>query len=368
MTPMDDVMILGGGVIGLSTAYEAAARGLRVRVIDRGTPGQESSWAGAGILTPGAQHTSASPLERLAAWSRQLHTQWAAQLRSETGIDTGFRPCGGLYVAHDAASAATLEIEARRWAELRVPHERLDVDSLCRWEGDLAPATLAVRLPEEAQVRNPRHVRALVAACLQRGVTITPGVEIERIVTHGGRLVELVTSAGTLAAERYVLAAGAWSGALAARLGWSLPVRPVRGQIVLLAGVAPRLKHVINVGHCYLVPRDDGRVLVGATEEDVGFEKANTLSGVSGLLGLAARVAPVLSGYRFERAWSGLRPASRDGLPYLGAAPGIDNLLVAAGHFRQGLQLSCASAVALVELLQGAPSTLDMHPFRVDRA
>jgi glycine oxidase len=164
------------------------------------------------------------------------------------------------------------------------------------------------------------------------------------------------------------IASGAWTGEIARNLGFELSVKPIRGQIVLLKTPSKLFSRIVNVGPRYLVPREDGRILVGSTEEDVGFDPSTTAAAVSGLLDFALSQAPGLKQAEVERAWAGLRPATPDGLPYLGRVPGFDNLFVAAGHFRSGLSLSCASARVVGQLVRGAAAEVDLADFQVGRA
>lgn len=369
MRCMHDCLIVGGGVIGLSLAYELACAGRSVRVIDRGQPGQESSWAGAGILPPGAAAAGATPYQRLAALSAELHPQWAMRLRDETGLDNGYRRCGGVYLARHAAAAAELAEAAALWRRQGLRVEELDGRRLREIEPHLAPAVAAYLLGDEAQLRNPRHLKALGAACVGRGVEVSPGVEAEEFVVHNRRVTGVRTAQGTLSAAAICICGGAWSRALAVRLGIepAPAIRPVRGQIALLAAEAPLLGRVINDGPRYLVPRNDGRVLVGSTEEEAGFHKQTTAAAIQDLLRLAIELAPRLAAARLERCWAGLRPATADGLPYLGPLPGLDNAFIAAGHFRQGLLLAPATAVVLAQVISGQPPAIDLQPFRVDR-
>ena len=165
-----------------------------------------------------------------------------------------------------------------------------------------------------------------------------------------------------------IVAAGAWSAALLAEAGVSAPTPPLKGQIVLLRSATLPLRRIIEHGKNYLVPRDDGRILVGATEEDVGFETRTTADGVRGLLDEAIRLCPILAKAEVETAWAGLRPGSIDSRPYLGRAPGHRNLIVATGHKRAGLQLSTATAEVIADLVLGRPPRIDLSPFRIDRA
>jgi glycine oxidase len=186
-------------------------------------------------------------------------------------------------------------------------------------------------------------------------------------VVRQGRVVEVATSLGPRSAGVVVVASGAWSGALLARAGVEVRLRPIRGQMVLLSTRAGLLRHIVNDGHRYLVPRCDGRLLVGSTEEDVGFDKQTTGAGIGRLLELAIGLVPALGDARFEACWAGLRPATIDRLPLLGRLPEVENCLVATGHFRSGLHLSPITAVLLAEQVRGTTPSFDLSPFSPDR-
>jgi glycine oxidase len=366
-----DVVVIGGGVIGLAVAWELARQGEHVRLIDRQTPGQEASWAGAGILPPANRATAAHPYGQLCGLSLDLHPQWAAALQEATGIDTGFRRCGGIYLARSAGETAALNGWAGAMRDEQIAIERLDGAALCRLEpelSDLAPTVRAAYLlPQECQLRNPRYVRALLQACRAAGVEVTADCEALDVVVERDRVARLETSAGSLQGERYCFTSGAWTGRLLAKLGLEIAVLPIRGQMVLFRCAAPPLRHVLNEGPRYLVPRDDGHVLVGATEEEVGFDKRNTDEAISDLRSLACELVPALRQAEVERTWAGLRPATFDGFPYLGKLPALDNAYVAAGHFRSGLFLSPGTAVVMRQLLRGETPEIDLQPFRVGR-
>ena len=369
---MNDCLIIGGGAIGLSLAYELARGGQTVAVIDRGAPAQEASWAGAGILPPASAATARNGYEQLAALSCELHPRWAAELRESTGIDNGFRRCGGLYVARTPAEADTLDAQAAEWGQLKIACERLEADALARREPALSgehPAIVrAYRLADEAQVRNPRHLDALLVACSRLGVEIRGGVECTALETRGDRVTGAATNVGTLSAASYCVATGAWTGGLLRPFGIRVAVKPIRGQIVLFRTPAPLLKHVVNEGPRYLVPRDDGRLLAGSTEEDAGFDKRSTAAGVQGLIELAASLVPALAEATIERTWAGLRPGTSDGMPLIGPIPGVTNAFCAAGHFRAGLQLSPGTAAVVAKVIRGETPPIDLAPLRPDRA
>lgn len=363
-----DFIVIGGGVIGLSIAYELAGQGVDVSVFDQGAMGQESSWAGAGMLPPARAFPGAPPDVRLRAASHDLWPIWSAGLREETGLDNGFRKCGAIELAIDEASAAQLSALVKSWRESGISAERLTRERAAELEPALTPDFVdAYSVPDFAQVRNPRHLKVLMAACLKRGVKLHPGVPAFGWERAGERIVALQTVKGRFAAGQFVVAAGAWSATLLSALGCHLPLEPVRGQIVLLSTKPSTIERVIEVDKRYLVPRGDGRVLVGSTEERVGFLKQNTSQAVAELIEFGCRLVPSLAQATVERFWAGLRPGSPDGLPFLGPVPGYDNAFVAAGHFREGLHLAPATAMLLGQLMLGRELTMSWEPFRCDR-
>jgi glycine oxidase len=372
---MVDCLLIGGGVVGLSLAFELAGHGLRVRLLERGRPGREASWAGAGLLPPAVRRADDPPLEQLAGLSHELHPRWAAELRELTGIDTGYRRTGAVYLARTTAASEELKRQFAWWKSRGLRAEMLSSRTLHELEPDLdvedptAVPFAACLMPEESQLRNPRHLKALETACALRGVEISAGMAVEEFEIDGDRVRGVVTCQGVLTAESVCITAGSWSGTLARRLGLAheAPIEPVRGQMVLLTTPVPVLRHIINEGPRYLVPRGDGRVLVGSTVEQAGFDCRTTAAGISGLLEFAVALAPGLGNATVEQSWAGLRPATADGLPYLGRMPGLENLFVAAGHFRSGLQLSPATAVVMGQLIRGLSPEISLAPFRIDR-
>jgi glycine oxidase len=374
---MDDVIVIGGGVIGLSIALELAGQGVAVTVLEQGDFGREASWAGAGILPPGNLDVAITPDARLRALSHFLWPDWAESLSAETGIETGYLRSGGIELragTDDHLEDLAAEVEWWRGQGSRV--EELDSDALRELEPLVSHAIVgAYRLPELGQVRNPRLLKALVAGCAARGVRLragTPIIGLEEIGEGGaeekGRHVDAVrTHSGRVQAGRYLVTGGAWSRGLLASVGVDVAINPVRGQMVLVSQTPRMFSHVLQTGSRYIVPRDDGQILIGSTEEHVGFAKANTASAVSELLAFGASRVPALGQARFERAWSGLRPGSGDGLPYLGRVAGFDNLFIAAGHFRNGLQMSPGTARAMRQALLDQETDIPLEPFQSDR-
>lgn len=355
---MERVIVIGGGVIGLSLAYElAAGGGFAVTVLERGELGREASWAGAGILTAAGERARA-PVDRLRALSARVIGEWSERLLADTGIDNGFRRCGSLHVApagEDAGEAvARLDAEAEGWRADGVRVEEPSPAEVARLEPRLSAELARVyRLPGGCQIRNPRHLRALAVGAARLGVELVTGTPVTGFERRDDRITAVATPRGPVAGDRFVLAAGPWSPALAGGAGVALPGSPVRGQIVMLETPVPLIRHVVWSGSRYLVPRPEGRLLVGSTEEDAGFDRRPTAGGVAGLLALAHRLVPAAAGAVFDRAWGGLRPGSPDALPVLGAAPAFDNLYLATGHFRSGFELSAGTAVVMAQLLRG---------------
>jgi glycine oxidase len=366
--PNNDVIIVGGGVIGLSIAYALARQGVLATVLDRRELGREASWAGAGLLPPYTDRLAGSPALELRSWSAALYPEWSSELRAETGIDNGYRCTGGVDVAFTAEEDHELGRTAVRWRRERITYERMEPADFGRVEPALSRAVRAAYfLADRAQIRNPRHLHALTAALAHRGVALLPHQAVVGFESEGARITAVRTVAGRRPCGSVVVAAGPWSAALLETVSVHAPTPPVKGQIVLLRSDRRLLGRIVEYGMNYLVPRDDGRVLVGSTEEDAGFDVRTTASGVRGLLDLALRLCPGLAEAEVERSWAGLRPGSIDARPYLGIAPGYQNLIVATGHKRAGLQLAPASALVIADLVLGRPPGIDLDGFRIDR-
>ncbi|MEI6240046.1 MAG: FAD-dependent oxidoreductase [Planctomycetia bacterium] len=370
---MTDCVIIGGGVIGLSIARELAGRGMSVHVLARERGRTTASWAAAGIFPPAPPPVDGvtSAGDRLTSWSDALHRRWAEELREETGIDTELRACGGLHLAASDAGLERLAAAADAWRARGAGCDWLTTAEITDHEPALAPAVSTggvrggVLLPDETSLRPPRHLEALAASCRHRGVTIS-GADVRSVEVHAGVVTGVVTTSGVVRGAATCFATGAWSGDIAASVGLAIETRPIRGQIALLRLPRQVLGRVVNFGIDYLVPRDDGRLLVGSTIEDAGFAATTTPEAVDRLLGVASR----LLGDRdatVEQAWAGLRPGSIDGLPTIGRIPGLDNAFIAAGHFRAGLHQSTGTAVVMADLVTGAPPSIDPAPFSPGR-
>lgn len=347
---MVDVVVIGGGVIGLSSALKLAEAGRTVRVLDQGPMGQEASWAGAGMLPPGNPHTANTYLDWLRGYSHQLWADWAAHLVDSTMIDIGYRRCGSLEIRPQSEAESVIP-EIEEWRRQQFSVEPLNAQELQSRFPALRSDLAGYWLADYAQVRNPRLLKALQTACCQRGVELSPGLVVTALEQHGERIAAVQTPSERIVADQYVVAAGAWSQTLLKTVEIDASVSPVRGQMVLLEQHPLPLTCLVQQGRRYLVPRSDGRLLVGATEEQAGFNKQNTADGIGGLLDFAQSLIPSLKQARFEQAWSGLRPHRSADSPWIGRAPAFHNLIIATGHFREGLALSPVTAALVSHLI-----------------
>ncbi len=364
---MSDVIVVGGGVIGLSVAYELAGQGAAVTVLDQSEFGKEASWAGAGILPPGNLTGADSPEAGLRALSSEQWPEWSARLLSETGIDNGYRNCGGIAVYREEHMELGRS-HANEWRQEGVRVEELGSLQMRQYEPALhSDLPFGFRLPDLCQVRNPRHLKALIAGCLELGVQLRPNEGVLDIDVCEGKPHSVKTATENHEADHVVVASGAWTGRLVSSLCSEVRIKPMRGQIVMLSAQPLPIRHVIEDGRRYLVPRPDGRILIGSTEESVGFEKRNTAGAVGELVSFAQRLVPALRHAQFERAWCGLRPYSPDENPYIGPVPNADRMWIAAGHFRAGLQLSPATAVLVRELIMRQGCTIAVEAFGCQR-
>jgi glycine oxidase len=363
-----DVLIVGGGIIGTLTAVALARRGARAAVIERGDPCREASWAGAGILSPIYPWQYPDALGHLVNRSLALYPDLVAELLAASGVDPQFRRTGLLMPVFAAAEWAALA-PALPWSErFGWAAERLDGREARRVEPCLSEDVAgALYWPEVGQIRNQRLARAAEATARALGVAFHTGEEVTGFDRDGDTVRAVRTRSGRFVAGRYLLAAGSWSGALADALDLALPVAPVKGQILLLKAEPGRLTRIVKHDQAYLVPRVDGRVLVGATMEMAGFDRRTTLSALHYLSGALLRMAPGLADAEVERHWMGFRPGTPDGLPYLGRAPGLRNLYVATGHYRNGVILAPATAEALALLLTDGTPPVALDAFAVDR-
>ncbi len=357
-----DVAIAGGGLIGGAIAFELAREGLRVAVLDRQEPGREASWAGAGILSPAPEHQGMIPLVPLGKASLALYPRFVAEIEEKSGELTGFRPKGTLEVlfARDAREELSTLVALHRGLGLAC--DPIHVDEARELEPALSEEVQATALrPNEASVDNRALTQAVLEAARRSGAEFFAGESVKSIWREGGRCTGVITAGRKIAAARTVIAAGCYSGQIDGVQAYA-PVRPARGQMVALRSPAVKIERVLWSERIYLVPRNDGRVLAGATLEYAGFQKAVTAEGVHSLLEAAFELVPALRGAEIVETWAGLRPDSPDHLPILGPTD-MDGVLMATGHFRSGILLAPVTAQLVREWILGKPVSFETDRF-----
>ena len=361
---MTDVIIVGGGIIGLLTARELLAVGCTVKLIDKQQPGQEASWAGGGIVSPLYPWNYDDAITALVRWAQAYYPELAAALLEETGIDPEFSPCG-IYMLDSEDHERALHWAQRVSAEL----EDCDIGQVYYRIPALKPGFhKALAMPRVGNIRNPRLLKALVASLLMsERFELVADEPVNGLLMSHGRVSGVKTDAGSHAADKVLIAAGAWSPLLTGRLDLPLTIEPVRGEMLVFEPRPNLLPSMVLVNGKYLIPRRDGRIVVGSTTEKVGYNKSTTGAGRDTLLTAAFGILPMLKSLRVEKHWAGLRPGAPAGLPYMGESPELEGLYVCAGHYRNGLVTAPASARLMADLMLARDPEIDPEPFRLDR-
>lgn len=363
-----DVVVVGGGVIGGTTAFYLAGKGARVLLVEQHRIGGPPSASGASAAIVEALAGSPAPLAQQAQLARRLLADLAPRLLELTGIDVELQRLGTVRLAFSEREAAVLRQHvAGLYAELGEASEWLDAIAL----HDAEPATRAgllggLYVPSSNGLYAPKYVRALAAGAAALGATVLQGVTVTGFDVHGDRVVAVQTSEGRLSAGQVVLASGAWTGVVSRWLGRSLPVGPQRGQIMALAPAPgqPRVRHVLHGPGGYVIPKANGTACVGATHEHVGFDARVTTYGMKFLADLALRLAPGLETATLKHVWMGFRPVLlQDDLPAVGRLPGLENAYVAAGHGAIGVTVSAAVGHTLAQLILGQTPDASLAPF-----
>lgn len=342
------VAVVGAGVIGHAVAYELAARGARVGLIDSRGTGAGATMASAGVLAPYIEGHSEALL-KLSTCSLGSFDRFIGRVSADCGRTIEYQRSGTLQVACDAAAATQLVTAAGRLATAGVAHEYLDGDAARLLEPSLGDRVVAaLRVPTHGYVNVDDLMPALEAASARHGATLSVAL-VSRIAAVGGGV--RITGSETFDADAVVLAAGSWSGLVDLSPASAPPVKPIRGQRLHLQCATRVLSHVVWGTSCYLVPWQDGSILVGATVEDVGFDEHATVEGVRDLLDSAAALVPALAGARFESVRVGLRPLTADGLPVIGASSTMPGIYFATGHYRNGVLLAPLTAALIADLV-----------------
>jgi glycine oxidase len=360
-----DVIVVGAGIIGCSVARELARRGLRVLVLDRQEPGQEASWAAAGMLTPAAESSEALPMVPFANASMALYPEFIEQIEQSSGMTAGYRRDGALEVFFgDGAEEHRREWLSRLNAAGFHP-QALGAAEMRRMEPALADdAAAGAYLAEEGSVDNRLLTKAVARAAEREGVGFRADAEVTRVLYSGGRASGAETARERFSAANVLMAAGCFTAQIEGMERYA-PTIPARGQMAALRPATALVRHVVR-GPSYLVPRNDGRLLVGATVEHAGFEKVTTPAGIGRLLTDAVRMMPALAAAPIVETWCGLRPDTPDHLPILGPCD-IEGLWFATGHFRNGILLAPATARAMSEWIVEGKTALPVESFSAMR-
>jgi glycine oxidase len=340
-----DVIVAGGGIIGLSLARELRKRDARVLVVERGEPGHEASSAAAGMLVDAEEETLPA-LRELARASARMYPEFAHILLDESGIDVDLRDQGTMVFARSGESYAGPDAE------------RLSASDVARLEPALAEVGLPAFYLKERSVDPRALVRAALQAAKHRGVDFVTGTTVTELLLSDARVAGVRTERSSYGAPVVVNCAGAWAGQI---LSHHFPTRPVKGQMLAVVG-GPKLRHVVRSPDVYLVRRTDGRILIGSTVEEAGYDKRTDVDTIHRLYQAAIRLVPALAEARILEDWAGLRPGTPDNLPILGATstPGY---FVAAGHFRDGILLTPVTAYLIAQVIAGARPDYDISAF-----
>lgn len=364
------IAIIGGGVIGLAIGWRLASAGLEVTVFDRGRAGGGASWAAAGMLAPVSEaEPEEEALIRLALAGHAMWPAFAQELTAKSGLAIDFWPCGGLHVALNRDEAERLHFLADFLARLQLEARWLTGAEARSLSPHLSPdVKAALRSPTDHQVDNRKLIAALRAAFVAAGGALRDHAEVTGLDVVGGGVAGVVVAERRQAAEVVILAAGAWSGTIEALPAAHRPaVRPIKGQMLSVRMQAPLTDLILWREGRYLVPRRDGRLLIGATVEECGFDDRLTAGGLFQLLEQARELLPGIDESPIDEIWSGFRPASRDDAPILGPSQTLPGLIYATGHYRHGILLTPITAAGIAEYMVRGALPEAMKRFRAER-
>jgi len=348
-------VVVGSGIVGLLAAWYLSEAGEKVVVLEKHRIGRESSWAGAGILSP-LYPTRYPCLSSLVRHSGDEYPRLVREVLRFGGADPELI----------ISQLIVLDKETMEGGN-KGPERIVTGDALKQMEPALEVSSEQAGCYSIAQIRNPRFLSGLHTALRKKGVVFLEATGVYGFKQANGRLASLFTTGGVVEASRCIVGVGAWTGELLKHVGLALPIKPIKGQILVFAARPRLVFHVIVKNYHYLVPRMDGRILVGSTIEDAGFDKSPTLAARKALYSAAVSLVPALAQYPIEHHWAGLRPGSPDDAPFIGEHPGIKGLFVCAGHYRNGFATGPASARLVVDMMLGRPPSVDPTPFRLDR-
>jgi glycine oxidase len=368
-TNTTDVVIIGGGVIGCSIAYYLRRSGVDVTVLDSGEIGAQASGAAAGLLAPLGPLPGPGALADLVLASWKMFPALVQELEAASDLSLEYEQTGALRIVRGAKNISNLSKRLRAWQPLGLEMHWLDATAIHQREPILAAdVCAAVYAPQEAQLRATRVVQAFARAAARQGAVLCGQCEILGLRRQGKRVTGVYTAQGeTLACNRLVVASGAWAADCGIWMDLPLPVNPQRGQILALRQPPAPLHHLVFGEAIYLAPKKDSTIIVGATREEVGFDKHITAGGIAWLLSTAIRLAPALDGCVIDRIWAGIRPKTPDNQPVLGPAPGWENVTLAVGHGSVGVMLSPITGRSIAELLVTGEVSKLIKAFSLER-
>jgi len=358
-------LIIGGGIIGSSVAWRLASDGVQVTVYERGRLGQEASWAAAGLIGPQAEAHEPGAFFDLALAGKRCFDAVVERLAADSGVDPEYDEQGVLYVAFDDAARSELQSRARWQRAAGGEVHELTPREAFRLAPILSEKIIfALHMPTNRRVENRKLTLAYVNAATHAGAEFREGVRIDSIDVRAGQATGVRLTDGSLETGDVVInAAGAWAGYVRGLEDDRIRFYPVRGQILCFDGRPGLVGPSLFSGSGILVPRRDGRLLAGSIFEDAGFNKSVTLDGMERILRAVRAMVPSIASVPFREAWAGLRPASDDLLPVLGASPTVANVFYAAGHFRSGILLSALTGEVIADLVKGRKPSIDLAPF-----
>ncbi|WP_408009350.1 glycine oxidase ThiO [Pseudalkalibacillus sp. A8] len=364
-----DVIVIGAGIIGCSIAYNLSKRGKSVVVLEKGSIAGKASSAAAGMLGAQTELEEDSPLFRLGKESRAMFPDLAAELKTLTGIDIEYEQNGIYKVAGTEDQVARLQSLIKAQNQLGEEAFWVTTEQLQKREPALTTDVLgAMNIPNDGQVSAPKLTKALAQAAMTLGVEIREFTEVHRFVKEAGEIKGVDTNIGLISAAHVVVAGGAWSENLLKEADVNLETYPVKGECFSVKTRKRLINGTIFSEDCYIVPKAGGRLIIGATERPGLFDETVTFEGISLLMEAAKKVLPGLGEAEWEKAWAGIRPQTKDALPYLGEHPELKNLFVATGHYRNGILLAPVTGKIMADLIDGIAVGKDwMSAFPINR-
>jgi glycine oxidase len=364
-----DVVIIGGGVTGCSIAYQLSKAGVQVSIIEREEIAAEASSAAAGLLAPAGVLTGPEAGAKLFLASWSITPEVIAEIEAVSGVQVEYQRTGALHVMANGDEQSELSRYAEIWKEQGLEARWVTGDEVHQYEPLLNPSIdEALYVAHAASIRPRLMTQAYAEAARKSGAQIFEHTEVIGLEQISGKVSGIQTAQGeTIRCNRLVIAAGAWSAHIGTWLGLAIPVFPARGQILSLRQPATPLKHTIFGNDLYLVPKVDNTIYVGATVEDVGFDKSNTAGGLNWLLSNAIQLVPEFEHAALANIWTGLRPMSQDTYPVLGKAPGWENVILATGHGAGGFELSAITGKTIAELIISDQTSVLIRPFGLER-